>query len=190
MAKRESAATASQRQRKPTKKQIEAGKANMAKGRADRKKKTDAARAAGVPRAGERWAALLSGQITVADLDEEELAKMRVRGADGGFTGRRPALPSHIAAAMQAESLKRAVDLFREAAPKAVKGLIEIANDPDVKPADRIRAYQLVMERSLGKVPDTVRVEAADSWGSLIADAMGSPVDRDAMRLPDDIASD
>lgn len=124
---------------------------------------------------------LLDGRLTVADLDDEEIRKMRVRGADGGFAGRRPAIPSHIAQQMQAEAIKRAQEKFRNAAPRAVDALIELANDPDIKPGDRIRALTLVLERSLGKVPDTVRVEAADAWGKLMRDASPEQFAREAI---------
>ena len=131
-----------------------------------------------MPKAKERWASLLAGDLKVEDLDDEEIRRMRVRGADGGFAGRRPNLPTHIAQAMTNEAIRRAQEKFRNAAPRAVEQLIEIANDPDVKPGDRIRALTLVLERSLGKVPDTVRVEAADAWGKMLREASPDQIDR------------
>lgn len=158
-------------------KQRAALQAGAAKKKAMQKK----AREEGRPKASDRWAMLLDGTLTVADLDDEELERMKVRGADGGFAGQRKGMPSHIAQQMRAESIKRANDMFRVAAPAAVKRLLEIASDPDTKDSDAVRALQMVLERSLGKVPDTVRVEAADAWGKLMRDATPEQFAREAI---------
>lgn len=102
---------------------------------------------------------------------------MRVKGP-GGFVGRAPTLPSHLVQAFHREALKRAHDRIRTAVPEAVKGLLAIANDPDAKDSDRIKAYSILMDRGMGRVPETIRVEAADTWGDLLDSAMGA-VDRD-----------
>lgn len=158
---------------------IEAGRANLAKGRARQEERREEARKQGKPPAGQRHAMLLDGSLKVEDLDDDELRLGRVRGQDGGFTGRRKPLPAHIVSQMQAEAIKRAQAMFAGAAPAAVKRLLEIAADPDTKDSDAIRALQLVMERSMGKVPDTVRVEAADAWGKLLREASPDQIDRD-----------
>lgn len=167
-----------------------AQRAALAKGREAKLAKRKAAKEAGMPKASERWAMLLDGTLSVKELDDEELARGQVRNAAGVFGGTPRAVPSHLYQAMQAESLRRAQDMFRKAAPKAVKRLLEIAEDPDTKDTDAIRALQLVMERSLGKVPETVRVETTDSWGKMLEESMGDAVDREAMRLAEDAASD
>lgn len=180
---RTKAATASQkglgRQKgaKNTKKATEAGRANLAKGRESKERQRAEAREAGIPTARERWAMLLSGTITVKDLDDDEITKMKVRGADGGFTGRRPAIPSHLAHQWQQEAISRATAKFRTAAPEAVERLIDIANDPDTKTSDAIRALALVLERGLGKVPDTIRIEGQSPFDALLHEALD--VDRD-----------
>jgi hypothetical protein len=110
---------------------------------------------------------------------------MQVRAADGTFGGkRRNSIPSHLAQQMRAESVRRANDMLRTAGPKAVKRLLEIAEDPDTKDTDAIRALALVMERALGKVPDKVIVEGVDRWGQTLNDVTDVAVDRDLE--PDD----
>lgn len=146
-----------------------AQKENLAKGRAARikQKEEQAAReAAGeiLTTAGERWAKLLDGTMSVQELDEEELSRMQVRSKDGSFAGRPRAVPSHLAQAMQKEAIKRATEMFRQAAPKAVKRLLEIADDPDTKESDAIRALDIVLNRGLGKMPETVLVEEKSKW--------------------------
>lgn len=172
MAEREKAAASSQRSRH-TKKAAEAGRANLAKGRAAKDKARAEARARGQESASERWKKLLSGTLTVQDLDDEELAKMRVRGRDGGFSGSRKAIPSHLAQQMQQEAIKRANDQFRLAAPAAVKRLLEIASDEDTKDTDAIRALQIVLERALGKTPEVIRVEGQTVIDGITMEALG-----------------
>lgn len=179
MAKREGPAGSGHR---VTEKSLAAGKANMAKGRETKRKKREAAIAAGQPKASDRWAMLLDGRLTVQDLDDDEIDKMRVRGADGGFSGRRHAIPSHLAQQWKQEAIRRATEQFHNATPKAVKRLIEIANDEDTKTGDAIRALQLVLERGLGKVPDTVRIEGQTPWDAALRDAL--PVDRNLVDDP------
>lgn len=193
MAKRESPAAASKRTAEPkpgtkgsrqTPAQKRAAEANLAKGRAARRKQQaeqEAREAAGEVRvtASERWARLLDGTLTVQDLDNDELARMQVRSADGSFAGRRRAVPSHIAQAMQREGIKRATEMFRVAAPRAVKRLIEIAEDPETKDADAIRAMDILLNRGLGKQPETVLIEEKSKWED--AQEAGFGVQREEM---------
>lgn len=173
-------AAASKRKRKPTAKEIEAGKANLAKGReAKRKAREEAEADPNRMSASERWARLLDGTLTVADLDEEELARMKVKGKDGTFNGPGRAVPSHLAQAMQKEGIKRATEMFRTAAPRAVKRLLEIADDPDTKDADAIRALDIVMNRGLGKMPETVLIEERSKFEDNQSSVFG--VDRESV---------
>jgi hypothetical protein len=163
-----------------------AQRAALERGQARKRAQQKVAKEKGLPRAADRWAMLLSGELLVSELDDDEIAKGRVRGADGGFAGRRRAMPSHLVQQFQAEAVRRATNMFREAAPTAVKRLLEIAGDPDTKDSDAIRALSLVLERSLGKVPDTIRVETQDDWGRLIEDALGrGNIDRSMDGAPD-----
>lgn len=198
MAKRESAADLSQRGAQPKKakgtrgggRQTAAQKAaaqeNLRKGREARDRKRAEAQAAaerGEVRdtAGERWAKLLSGTITVEDLDDEELARMQVKGKDGAFNGKGRAVPSHLAQQMQREGIKRATEMFRVAAPRAVKRLLEIADDPDAKDSDAIAALRLVLERGLGKQPETVVIAEQSKWDEAQEGAFRQGVDREAL---------
>jgi hypothetical protein len=106
-----------------------------------------------------RWAQLLDGRLTVADLDDEELAKGRCRAADGSFSGRPPVdVPREIYTAMRARLIERAHEMFAEALPEAIQAMVAIAQDPSVKEADRLKAIQMVTDRILGKTPDKVEV--------------------------------
>lgn len=155
-----------------------AASANLAKGRNAKKKIAEQAYEEGRDSAPVRWAKLLDGTITVRDLDDDEIAKMRVKQKDGTFgPGRR--LPSHLAIAFQQEGIRRANDMFRTAAPQAVKRLLEIAADPDTRDGDAIRALSVVLDRALGKTPETIRVEQGSLFEEFLKGAGDVDLDRD-----------
>lgn len=180
MAKRESPATRSQRTSRRTKKEIEAGKANLAKGREAREQKRREAEAEGRDTGTVRWQKLLDGQLTVADLDDEEITRMRVKAKDGSFAGTpRRSMPSHLAQGFHREAIKRANDKIRTAAPEAVQALLDIGRDPDVKESDRVRALTYIIDRGMGKVPETINVQKADEWSATMDEAFKQGIDRD-----------
>lgn len=175
------------RRASPSQKAIEAGQANLAKGRESRQRKRE--EAAGRDTAGERWAKLLDGTITVEDLDDDEISAMRVKGKDGVINRGRK-MPSHLAQQFKSEAIKRAIDKFRMAAPEAVEGLLAIAGDPEAKHADRIKAYSIILERSLGRTPQEIRIEGADRWGSVLDAGVDlGDLDRDLADLADGTGS-
>ncbi len=98
---------------------------------------------------------------------------MRVRGRDGGFAGRSPKVPNWLAQEFRKESLRRATEKFRQAAADAVQGLIDIAQDPDAKDSDRIKAYDMIINRALGKTPEVVRVEGMSAFDKMLSEAVG-----------------
>lgn len=151
-----------------TSKQRDAGRKNLAKGRERRAAQKAAAEAAGQARASERWAMLLDGRLKVSDLDDKEVAKMRVRSADGSFAGKGRAIPSHLAQQFRAEQVKRAEATIRKGLTTAVEEMQRILKDPEAKDADKIKVIQLYLDRSLGKTPETIRVQADDKFSDLL----------------------
>jgi hypothetical protein len=60
---------------------------------------------------------------------------------------------------------KGAAKAFREAMPDptlAAQGLLELAQDPDVRPADRISAWNSLLDRGYGKAASFAAIEGAD----------------------------
>src|SRR5687768_1061713 len=104
---------------------------NLRKGRQKVSQRAAEARAAGAPKAKERWAMLLSGTILVSELDDDEIRRMRVRSRDGSFSGRPRPVPSHIAVAMQREGMERARRKALAGAIGGVEAIVEIANDKE-----------------------------------------------------------
>lgn len=134
----------------------------------------------GTPGKGERWARLLSGDLTVQDLSDEEVSRMRTYSKGTTFVGRAPRLPSHLVQQFQDEQMRRIKSTIREYAPKAVKGLLELAQDPETPAAVRKDCWKLLLEHTIGKAPLTVQHNAGSGWDTLTNEAIGDvPVDRD-----------
>lgn len=124
-----------------------------------------------------RYAEFLSGKITVEDLDDEELAQGRLRSSDGTFRGRPPTvIPAEMVQAMRREWLKRAQNTLAEALlDVGIRGMIELAKDPLVDPAVRLRAQQVIIERTMGKVPDKIEIAAEDPVETLFRKILNDP---------------
>jgi hypothetical protein len=104
----------------------------------------------------ERWRAFLEGEITVEDMDDEEIARAQFRAADGTFRGRPPkTVPRNFAQQVSRELLKRGDSRFRRLYFEAIEVLAEIARDGE-KDGDRVRAANILLERVAGKVPEKV----------------------------------
>lgn len=128
---------------------------------------------------------LLSGQLTMQDLDDKEVHKMRVRSADGTFSGRRRKLPSHIYHQFQQEQLRRFDAKMRKALKEVPTVIAEILLDPEAKHSDRLKAAQMLQDRVLGKSPETMRIEGVSGFDKMLSDAVG--LDRDT--LDDELAN-
>lgn len=156
-------------------------RAAMEAGRAKRDAQRDArakdAKYQALPTAGDKWAMLLSGTLTVKDMDDEELKRCKFRSKDGSFVGAPRMIPSHIAAAITNERIRRVRNMFEEALPAAVQSLVDIASDTDIKESDRIKAAQIIVERVMGKAEQSLNLKAEDSFGALLSAALD--VDRD-----------
>lgn len=126
--------------------------------------------------AKQRHRALITGELKVSDLEDEEIRRMRVYGRGKTFSGNGQRLPQKIAREFVKEALKRAADDLRKATPDAVRVLLDIANDPDAPDQVRTRAAMYLIDRNLGKTPDVVRIEGKDEFGSMIETALGAVV--------------
>jgi hypothetical protein len=149
----------------------EASKTGLHKGHETRSRTAREARERGAPKAKERWAMLLSGTLTVQELDDDEIRRMRLRSRDGSFSGRARPVPSHIAVAMQKEGMERARRKALAGAQGGVEAIVSIANNPEHK--DQFRAAQWLAERGLGKTPDVVRIEGTSEFDRVSAKAVG-----------------
>ena len=117
----------------------------------------------------ERWRLFMAGDLTIHDMDDEELARGQFRAGDGTFRGRPPkTIPRDFAQQLSRELLRRADSEFRKMLIEAVRthGTVMRVGEKD---ADRLRAANLVVERTMGKVPDKVIVsEGRPEWESAV----------------------
>ena len=146
--------------------QAEAGRKNLAKGRAARKERVEH----GPEHEKSRWKMLCDGDIAVTDLDDEELSRMQTRDRYGGFAGRPPQVARKLVQAMKAESIRRAQTQIDAAVGKAVKLLVEVVDSKEAGLKDRLKASELLMARGMGSVPTHIINHEGTKWDDMIND--------------------
>jgi hypothetical protein len=130
---------------------------------------------------------LLSGELKIEDLDDEEINRQQLRNSQGDFRGRPPQwVPREFALAMQAEFRRRFQSKMQELMPLALKGHEELLRSRHLAPGDaaRMSAIKEVYERTVGKVVQTSDVHMVveqksfeDFVGEAIIDVEEEPED-------------
>ena len=111
----------------------------------------------------ERYRAFIDGDLTVEDLDDEEIQRMQLRNERGTFQGTPPvSLPREFIMAIRIEQQRRFNHWINTAVPEAQKAIIELMNSKKLMPGDatRLKAAQEIIERYAGKTPDRIEVKA------------------------------
>lgn len=131
----------------------------------------------------ERWNAFMRGELTVEDMDNEELARGQFRAGDGSFRGRPPkTIPRDFATQLSRELLRRADSNLKARLLEAIEVQVEIMRNGD-KDADRLRAALYLQDRLLGKVPERVVVSAGrPEWESEVEKFLGAVEDEQIER--------
>lgn len=140
-----------------------------------------------------RYKALVEGDLSVEDLDTEELAKGRLKDKNGKFTGRPPKfLPRQLIDAMRSEHYKRVNGILEESLSDMVKTMRAIAKDPDQDGATRLKAAIYVYERFMGKTPDKVEVlrgdKVQDVVDRIMYDIKESPIEQEIAATEEELA--
>jgi hypothetical protein len=129
-----------------------------------------------------RLRALLSGELKVQDLDDEELARGYPRAEDGTFRGRPPMMiPRVMQDEMTRRLLSRGQEVLKQSYIKAMENLTNIASDPNVDAATRARTSQYLVERLAGKTPEVIHVAAEDPVESLFKSILADPLGKGEM---------
>lgn len=103
---------------------------------------------------------LIDGDITVEDLDLEELRKGKCKDKNGGFSGRVPNLmPTALVTAAQVELRKRMQEEVNDTVEDAIKALHRIVRNDRAPAVAQVAAANSLIDRGLGKVPDKVMQE-------------------------------
>ena len=123
-----------------------------------------------------RMAQFMAGDISIEDLDDEELARGQFRDANGQFSGRpNKLIPREVQQEMIRRLLARGDELWRQGYNIAIKVHLEIAADPNNSPADRLKAAQYLIERVAGKTPDRIHIAAEDPVETLFRSILQDP---------------
>jgi hypothetical protein len=125
-----------------------------------------------------RYAELISGTLSVEDLDDDELSRGQLKDKNGQFRGRPPKMvPQELVQAMRREWLSRAEAKLRESLYEGGIGtLTQLSTDKTIDPGVRLRAAQMLMERTMGKVPDKVQFAAEDPVEALFRNILSDPL--------------
>lgn len=105
-----------------------------------------------------RWEQLKDGDITVDDLDDEEVMAGRTKDRNGKFSGRPPdKLPRAIADALRRRWFETVQQSLNDSTDLAIATLQEVMASRMAAAPARVRAAEIILERNLGKVPDKVQ---------------------------------
>lgn len=116
----------------------------------------------------------------VQQLTPEELVRGKLRDKNGNFTGRPPSwVPAEFHRACIRELMRRGKEMWQLNYLEAITAMTEIAKGavPGVKPGDRLKAAQFVVERLEGKTPEIVLVGHDEPWQVVIDDIVAQVPD-------------
>lgn len=124
-----------------------------------------------------RLAQFLRGELSVSDLDDEEIARGQIRNRSGTWAGTPPrSMPTELVHAMRREFHARAQQKMRDVVfEKGIGTLAELAGNKVIDEGVRLRAAALLLDRALGKVPDKIEVVAEDPLEALFRSVLGDP---------------
>jgi hypothetical protein len=153
----------------------------------------DTSQQRGFIRLGVGTTAILSGADDLSTWDDEELFRGQRKDKNGRFQGRPPAV---VAKAVHDEMVRRqmaeASKLLQKALVPACTMLASIIEDPEAEDKDKLKAVGMIMDRVLGKTPETVNVNTGEQsiWEKAIVAAV-VPVDpSDEVLDVDEVFSD
>lgn len=110
-----------------------------------------------------RYQQYRSGMISIHDLDDEEIANGGFRQPNGKFY-KPESMPREMLSAFAEQVYERATLALRSGATDAANVIIGIMNDPLQEPKLRLAAAESILDRTLGKAPQTVRLESKATW--------------------------
>lgn len=107
-----------------------------------------------------RYRAFLTGEMTIADLDDEEIRRGQLRDVNGTFAGRPSnVIPREFHEALAKEALDRMNGRLSRMVGMSLDVLTEIANNKRAPAVARNQAAIYLLERVVGKIPDKVQQE-------------------------------
>lgn len=134
---------------------------------------------------------ILVGKNDVSDWTEEELVAGRRQSKNGTFSGRPPVVvPKAVHDELVKRTLNNAQEHMRNNLEGIVEVLVDIATGPGIEPKDRLKAIGMVMDRVMGKVPDTINLKPDAPWVQAITDGIvpraDAPIPARSQEVEDD----
>lgn len=121
------------------------------------------------------------GLLTVDEMDDEELAMQGFRDRRGNVIPLKN-VPREISQAFVRAVYERANKELRKYTVESVKTLGHLATDTSVDPAIRLRAAQDIIDRNLGKAPQTVSLTVQSPFEDIF-DSIGGVSRAESRRL-------
>lgn len=124
----------------------------------------------------ERMRKLVTGEIPVEELDDEELIRGHLRNSSGNFYGKPPSVvPKVLYDKMISEIYRRADERLQKSLLDVVEMFVAIMQSPKIEPKDRLKAGMWIFERVRGKVPDNVHVSSDKPFQQIIEKIFAGP---------------
>lgn len=117
----------------------------------------------------DRYEQFMTGELTVEDLDDDELARGQIKNKNGVF-GKPPlVIPRSFLVRLASEMQQRVEAVLREDLPTMYGVMREQALNPKTRPDVRFEAAKYIIERLTGKIPDKSIVQQQITvWDSMI----------------------
>lgn len=111
----------------------------------------------------DRVADLVSGVLSVEDMDDEELARGYPKNRNGTFAGRPPkVIPYVVHQQIQREFYKRMQETMKKSMPAALEQLAKIATDIHREDRDKLKAIDMILNRVMGKPIERVEISSGE----------------------------
>ena len=111
-------------------------------------------------RVGAATVAVLAGELDLSEWTMEELERGQRKGANGRWSGARPkVIPTVIYDEFIRRKMSAASELLRENTYDAIAELVKIAKDPSAENRDKLKAIEMILNRTMGKEPVNVKVD-------------------------------
>jgi len=110
----------------------------------------------------DRYLMFIAGEISVEDLDDEEIFRGQLRNKSGSFAGRPPNyVPREFAIAVQHEAARRFMAEIGGLVPESLAAVQRVLEKRHPQPGDgaTVQAAFKVLERFAGRVPETLRLD-------------------------------
>jgi hypothetical protein len=115
---------------------------------------------------------ILNGTEDLSVWSEEELIRGVRRDKNGRFRKSPKVIPHAVHQELVKRRMSRAYDLLRESTYDAVQVLVEVAKDKKADTALRVKAAELILDRTLGKAPQHLTLDVNAPWQKLMAQAI------------------